>query len=378
MAKQKTFKFGGVSVPILDQSGNKVPGKNPLIDLPEEQKKAIAIGIKTGKPILLIGETGTGKTSVARYLAYKRKQSYVRINMHGYNTPDELIGSTKVKNGSTFHEDGVLTAAMKEGALVVLDEVNATPPDCLFILHGLLDDDQSITLPDGTVVRPHEDFRLVFTMNQDYEGTRSLNRAFLDRFSIILNIEIATEEQEINILTKRCKLKEDVAKLMVATAKLGRKAYFEKTTLTLISTRSLIQWGNLINEGLEAWQAYDLAISNKSHPEENEAFKDFYNMTFANRPNVGKSSKGRFTLVDSSEVDNLKNEVSSKEKEIKSLNKKLNELEKVEEDAEAIAKEAEKFIEVRNNLRKELKQTEKERDEFKTKLEEIQAALVTN
>ena len=60
----------------------------------------------------------TGKTSAVKELAYLRKQPYVRVNMTGYTTPDELIGSKSVKNGATYYEDGIITNAMKIGAIL--------------------------------------------------------------------------------------------------------------------------------------------------------------------------------------------------------------------------------------------------------------------
>jgi midasin (ATPase involved in ribosome maturation) len=177
-----TFSFGGLNLEIKNQENGYVPDATPNIIMPKEQERAVALAVKNNLPILLQGEAGTGKTSIARYVAHKSQQGFTRINMHGYATPDELIGSKSVKDGATYYEYGVLTRAMIEGHITVLDEINATPPDCLFILHGLLDDDKRITLPTGDIVRPHKDFRFFATMNPDYEGTKSLNRALIDRF----------------------------------------------------------------------------------------------------------------------------------------------------------------------------------------------------
>ena len=283
--KENEFLFGDEVLTKLNQTGELVPQAAIEIELPESDKKALALAVKHDLPALLIGETGTGKTSAVRQLAYMRKQGYVRINMHGYNTPDELIGSKSVKDGSTYYENGILTNAMLNGQIVVLDEINATPPDCTFIIHGLLDEDKRVSLPNGDIIRPHKDFRFFATMNPDYEGTKSLNRAFLDRFAIILNIEILEPKKEQELIVKRNGIDDELANKMVTTAWLGRKAYEEEKTMTLISTRSLLQWSKLVKEGLDTKIAYIASIRNKVRKEEQSAFMDFYCAIFRVNPN---------------------------------------------------------------------------------------------
>lgn len=282
---KNSFKYGGIEISILNQETSYVPDfSNPII-LTKDYEKAIAISVIRDLPALLIGETGTGKTSAAREIAYMRKQGYTRINMNGYTTPDELIGSKSVKNGETYYEDGILTKAMKEGHIVVLDEINATPPDCSFILHGLLDEDKRISLPNGDIVRPHQDFRIFATMNPDYEGTRSMNRAFLDRFAIILNFEIPTPAKEEAILVEKGGIAQELATQMVTIAHMARKAYEESKTLTFLSTRGLLQWCDLVvSGGMDLKPAYISSIVNKARKEEQIAFKDFFNAVFKDKP----------------------------------------------------------------------------------------------
>lgn len=282
--KDNEIMFGNEVLTVLNQKGELVPKAAIEIELPESDKKALALAIKHDLPALLIGETGTGKTSAVRQLAYLRKQGYVRINMHGYNTPDELIGSKSVKDGSTYYENGILTNAMINGQIVVLDEINATPPDCTFIIHGLLDEDKRVALPNGDIIRPHKDFRFFATMNPDYEGTKSLNRAFLDRFAIILNIEILEPAKEKKLISERNEISNDLADKMVTTAWLARRAYEEGKTMTLISTRSLLQWSKLVKEGLDDKTAFIASICNKARKEERPAFMDFYCAIFKVNP----------------------------------------------------------------------------------------------
>ena len=279
-----TFKIGTYEIDILNQNDDLIPAHTEEILVTDHHAEALALSVLYDLPTLLIGETGTGKTSIVRLLAFKRQQGYTRINMHGYNTPDELIGSKSVKNGATYYENGILTNAMLRGHIVVLDEINATPPDCTFIIHGLLDDDKRVALPNGDVIRPHKDFRFYATMNPDYEGTRTLNRAFMDRFAIVLNVDILLPDQEKKLLHERTGVKPTIAEKMVNLAWMGRKAYRESKTMMMISTRTLLQWAHLMQQGIKPQQAYEISVLNKAHADEREAFKDFYQIVFQSKP----------------------------------------------------------------------------------------------
>lgn len=350
------FKLGGIEISILNQDTPYVPTFTSPITLTKDFERAIAISVVRDLPALLIGETGTGKTSAAREMAYKRKQGYTRINMNGYTTPDELIGSKSVKNGATYYEDGILTKAMKEGHIVVLDEINATPPDCSFILHGLLDDDKRVSLPNGDIVYPHEDFRIFATMNPDYEGTRSMNRAFLDRFAIILNFEIPTPAKEKAILMEKGGVAEDVADKMVTIAHMARKAYEEAKTMTFMSTRGLLQWCDLvINGGMDMQPAYISAVVNKARKEEQIAFKDFYHAVFKDKP---EEEKDAMILTSKKQIDGYEKQIRQFNEELQNMNREVTkanvERDKLKKDAEGWEKTANKALDTARSLKETL------------------------
>lgn len=344
---KNTIKIGGITLNKVNQKNSYIPQFAETISMPSKDKKALAIAIKENIPCLLVGETGTGKTSVIKELAYKLKQGYTRISLTGYTSPDELIGSKSASNGSTYYENGILTRAMIEGHIVVLDELNAITPECSFIMHGLLDDDKQITLPNGDIIKPHKDFRLFSTINPEYEGTRSLNRAFLDRFGIIVYVNLLSPVSEIKLLKDRTNADENIIKSLVALAWLNRKAYLENKTLTLISTRSLLQLIKLYNEGLTIKDAYIASVVNKARHDEKTAFMEFYNIIFKTNettdvnnlpevitPDEARQRKEELATLKTETVNlrdkiyNLENDISnykSQTEETRSLNKLLEE-----------------------------------------------------
>ena len=144
--------------------------------------------------VLLQGETGAGKTFLSRELAYQKKVPYMRVNMTGATTPDDLIGqwipNPDPSNPSKYvWQDGVLTTFFKHGGVFVVDEINMTPANILSLLHGVAErqiEDRKIVLTQkqGEVINAHPDFFMVATMNPDYEGTNELNPALKSRFRV--------------------------------------------------------------------------------------------------------------------------------------------------------------------------------------------------
>lgn len=138
-------------------------------------------------PLLLEGETGTGKTHAVRFFCFKSKLPYARVNLNGATTPEDLVGQWVPFNGSFKWQDGLLTRFMRNGGVFVVDEINSCPADILFILHSVLDDEKRLVLTqkDGEIIKAHQNFWLVSTMNPDYEGTKQLNKALRDRFRVV-------------------------------------------------------------------------------------------------------------------------------------------------------------------------------------------------
>jgi len=142
--------------------------------------------------ILLIGETGTGKSHVLRLTAFRLGLPYVRVQLYDAISPEDLFGSwiPSGKGGFTW-QDGVLTHFMRHGGMFVADELNGAKPGMNFVFHSITDYERRMTLTqkDGEVIYAHPDFVFCATMNPEYEGTKPLNKALLDRFGVVLEYD---------------------------------------------------------------------------------------------------------------------------------------------------------------------------------------------
>ncbi len=246
------FRVGKVALPI------NVGNESPFIPKPQYYIPArgylekISFAVATNLPVLLIGETGVGKTLAVRYLAYRTNNGFRRVNLNGATTVDEFVGKLLINEEGTYWVNGVLVQAMLAGDWLLLDEINACLPEIAFCLHSLLDDDRMIVLMeyDGSIIRPHPNFRLFASMNPSeegrYGGTKTLNEALLDRFPVVVRMDYLPEEEEIQAVMEQSGNRDvETVTRMVRAANDVRAAIHAEKIYCSFSTRRVIDWARM-------------------------------------------------------------------------------------------------------------------------------------
>nr|XP_031828776.1 midasin [Nomia melanderi]XP_031828783.1 midasin [Nomia melanderi] len=150
------------------------------------------------EPVLLIGETGCGKTTVCQMLARFRNQELSTINCHMHTEASDFLGSLRPvrehKDNQKLFEwvDGPLVQAMKEGGFFLADEISLADDSVLERLNSLLEPERKLLIAEKSsddedaTITAHEDFIFVGTMNPggDY-GKKELSPALRNRFTEI-------------------------------------------------------------------------------------------------------------------------------------------------------------------------------------------------
>jgi MoxR-like ATPase len=136
---------------------------------------------------LLYGPPGTGKTSAGVKIGLKDGQKVFVVTLTDETPMTELRGHYVMVDGAFVWQDGIAIMAWREGARLVLNELDHAGGDVQSFLHVVLDDPElaSLTLPTGEVVRPKAGFQVVATMNGNPED---LPFALRDRFPVALEI----------------------------------------------------------------------------------------------------------------------------------------------------------------------------------------------
>ena len=215
-------------------------------------------------PILLQGPTSSGKTTIVKYLADITGHKFVRINNHEHTDMSEYIGGYSTTESGKFEfVDGALVRAIKEGAWVVLDELNLAPSDVLEALNRLLDQNNQLYVAETqTLHNPAPSFMLFATQNPPgvYGGRKQLSRAFRGRF-IEIHVEEIPPKELTNIIIQRCGTAEPWAKCMVNTfISLRMQRQFSQVFAgkhSFLTVRDLLRWAfrdpsdwpSVVNEG---------------------------------------------------------------------------------------------------------------------------------
>jgi len=274
-----TIKYGKIEVPINSSTSPYVPANGGTFIDHGDILKTLAIAIRDNLPVLLIGESGTGKTSAIRYLANQTGNGLRRVNLNGGTTADELVGRLLINDKGTYWVDGVLTEAMRNGEWIVLDEINAALPEVLFVLQSVMDDDGYLVLNEKDnkeIVHKHPNFRLFATCNPpEYAGTKEMNKALLSRFAICISADFPPPAKEMEIIENRlgnAVATSEMAVKLVGLANETRKAKELGTADYAINTRDVLNTLQL-SELMDPMDALALAFANKLEPADNKALK---------------------------------------------------------------------------------------------------------
>ena len=196
--------------------------------------------------IFITGLSGNGKTLMVEQVCAKLKRECYRVNITAQTDEDDLLGGFRLINGNTVWQDGPVVTAMKNGGVLLLDEVDLASRN-IMCLQPVLEGKGVFQKKIGQWVTPAEGFQVFATANTKgkgsddgrFIGTGILNEAFLDRFPITLEQPYATPATEKKILVKAgCDT--DFAQHLTKWAEIIRKSFYEGAVDEIISTRRLV------------------------------------------------------------------------------------------------------------------------------------------
>jgi len=231
-------------------------------------------------PFLLKGPTGTGKSRFIEYMAHKLNKKLITISCHEETSSTDLIGRYIIKGAETLWMDGPLTKAIKEGAIIYLDEIAEARPDVIVAVHSLTDHRRELFIDKlGETVKAHKDFMLVASFNPGYQkGFKELKPSTRQRF-VATSFAYPEPKIETDILVNETGVDESIAKKLVNIATKVRNLT-ELGLAETVSTRLLVDAAKLIHSGLPKRLAVEVAVVEPltDDLEVVEALKDLCNL----------------------------------------------------------------------------------------------------
>jgi len=215
---------------------------------------------KNKLPLLIKGPTGTGKSRFVAYMAHEIGKPLITISCHEETSSTDLIGRFIIKGAETVWQDGPLTTAVKEGALLYLDEVAEARPDVIVAIHSLTDHRRELFIDKlGITIKAHADFMLVASFNPGYQkGFKELKPSTRQRF-LAISFEYPNAKKEIEILINETGINREDAKKLVAIGQKIRNLT-ELGLAETVSTRLLVDAAKLIESGLPKRLSVNVAV----------------------------------------------------------------------------------------------------------------------
>src|SRR5574343_146850 len=202
---------------------------------------------KNNIPVLLKGPTGTGKSRFVEYMANEVNKTLVTVSCHEETSSTDLIGRFIIKGAETIWLDGPLTKAVKNGAILYLDEIAEARPDVIVAIHSLTDHRRELYIDKlGESIKAHKDFMLVASFNPGYQrGYKEMKPSTRQRFTAI-TFQYPIAKIETEILIKETGVEEESARQLVRIASKIRGLKELGLTET-VSTRLLVAAAKLIH-----------------------------------------------------------------------------------------------------------------------------------
>ncbi|XP_045137299.1 midasin-like isoform X1 [Portunus trituberculatus] len=229
------------------------------------------------EPVLLVGETGCGKTTVCQMIAAQNKQDLHTVNCHMHSEGADFLGGLRPVRSHSDEDDrlfewmdGPLIISMRDGSMFLADEISLADDSVLERLNSVLEPERMLVLAEKgadiegsansspDIIFAHENFRFIGTMNPggDY-GKKELSPALRNRFTEIWCPKVEVNRISCDVLKIiEHNIRKDIVLNQEGKAELGKAMlqFLEHFTCTelgkkcILSIRDILFWVSFINK----------------------------------------------------------------------------------------------------------------------------------
>ncbi|KAI7849614.1 P-loop containing nucleoside triphosphate hydrolase protein [Circinella umbellata] len=223
----------------------------------------VARCLRYKEPVLLVGDTGCGKTTVCQMLAETFNRELHIVNCHQNTETGDLLGGQRPVRHHTETDqlfewhDGPLVQALRDGHLFLLDEISLADDSVLERLNSVLEPSRLLVLAEKGAkhveeLYGQEGFQFLATMNPggDY-GKKELSPALRNRFTEIW-VPSVTDRDDLTMI-----IDEQLAAHPALKGYGGKMLDFIEwftqslgQTRTVVSLRDILSWVRFIQAGV--------------------------------------------------------------------------------------------------------------------------------
>jgi nitric oxide reductase NorQ protein len=201
-------------------------------------------------PVMLNGPTGSGKTRLVEYMAWRLGRPLYTVACHSDLSANDLTGRYIIKGDEVVWIDGPLLMAVKNGGISYLDEIVEARKDVTVVIHPLTDHRRYLVIEkQGRIFQAPDPFMLVLSYNPHYQSIlKELKPSTRQRF-VSINLDWPAEELEVQIIHKESGIEPGEADKLVKAANKIRNLVHQGLEEG-VSTRELVYAAVLLKSGV--------------------------------------------------------------------------------------------------------------------------------
>lgn len=240
--------------------------------------------------VYIVGDSGNGKTKGVEQSCARNNRALEKISIDDQTAYNELVATIQLTDGDTEVHYGVVSRAMKNGSVLLLDELDRGNARNLMCIQEVLNGGSLTIKETGEVIQPAPGFVIIATGNTKgraddtgrFIASEILDEAFLERLRITLEQTYPVKSIEVRIINNILSsagvdYKKEWVDHLVLWAQSTRETYDNGGDIeNFITTRRLTHVAENYKIFGDEKLAVELAVS-RFDASAKDAFMDLYN-----------------------------------------------------------------------------------------------------